>query len=29
VEIGDGAPWIWNVAAELFPQALQIVDRYA
>jgi transposase len=26
--IGDGAPWIWNIAAELFPQALQIVDRY-
>jgi len=28
VVIGDGAPWIWNLAAELFPQALQIVDRY-
>jgi hypothetical protein len=28
VVIGDGAPWIWNIAAELFPQALQIVDRY-
>jgi transposase len=28
VVIGDGAAWIWNIAAELFPQALQIVDRY-
>jgi hypothetical protein len=28
VVIGDGASWIWNIAAELFPQALQIVDRY-
>jgi hypothetical protein len=26
--LGDGAPWIWNVAAEHFPDALQIVDRY-
>ena len=26
--IGDGAPWIWNIASELFPDALQIVDRY-
>ena len=28
VVIGDGAPWIWNLAEEFFPQALQIVDRY-
>jgi hypothetical protein len=28
VVIGDGAPWIWNLAEELFPQALQIVDRF-
>jgi len=28
VVIGDGAPWIWNIADEVFPQALQIVDRY-
>jgi len=28
VVLGDGAPWIWNVGGELFPQALQIVDRY-
>jgi hypothetical protein len=28
VVIGDGAPWIWNLAGELFPPALQIVDRY-
>lgn len=27
VVLGDGAPWIWNVAGELFPQAQQIVDR--
>jgi hypothetical protein len=26
--IGDGAPWIWNIAHELFPQAIQIVDRF-
>ena len=28
VVLGDGAKWIWNIAGELFPQALQIVDRY-
>ena len=28
VVLGDGAPWIWNVAEELFPQAQQIVDRF-
>jgi len=28
VVIGDGAPWIWNLAQELFPQAIQIVDRF-
>jgi hypothetical protein len=28
VVIGDGAAWIWNVAQELFPQAVQIVDRF-
>jgi hypothetical protein len=26
VVIGDGAPWIWNLAAEHFPEAVQIVD---
>lgn len=26
--LGDGAPWIWNVATEHFPHALQIVDRF-
>jgi hypothetical protein len=26
--LGDGAPWIWNVSRELFPQATQILDRY-
>ncbi len=26
VVVGDGAPWIWNLAAEHFPGAVQIVD---
>jgi len=26
--LGDGAPWIWNLAGEAFPAALQIVDRF-
>jgi len=26
--IGDGAPWIWNIAHELFPGAIQIVDQF-
>lgn len=28
VVIGDGAPWIWNIARELFPHATEIVDRF-
>ena len=28
VVIGDGAPWIWNLAAEQFPHAVQIVDLF-
>jgi hypothetical protein len=28
VLLGDGAPWIWNLAEEHFPGALQIVDRF-
>ena len=28
VVIGDGAEWIWNLAAEHFPEAIQIVDLY-
>jgi hypothetical protein len=28
VVLGDGSLWIWNTAAELFPQADQILDRY-
>ena len=28
VVMGDGAPWIWNLAAEHFPGAVQIVDLY-
>jgi len=26
--LGDGSAWIWNTARELFPQAIQILDRY-
>ena len=26
--LGDGAKWIWNLATEHFPDAIQIVDRY-
>lgn len=28
VVLGDGAAWIWNIAQELAPQAIQIVDRF-
>ena len=28
VVLGDGAPWIWNIADELFPGAVQIVDLF-
>jgi hypothetical protein len=28
VILGDCAQWIWNIAAELFPSATQIADRY-
>ena len=28
VVLGDGAKWIWNLAAEHFPDAIQIVDRF-
>lgn len=28
VVMGDGAPWIWKIAQELFPHAVQIVDRF-
>ena len=28
VILGDGAPWIWNIAQELSPRAIQIVDRF-
>ena len=28
VVLGDGSAWIWNTAKELFPQAIQILDRY-
>lgn len=26
--LGDGAPWIWGIAEEHFPGAIQIVDLY-
>src|SRR5206468_721056 len=26
--LGDGSIWIWNTITELFPQAIQILDRY-
>lgn len=26
--LGDGAAWIWNIASEHFPDAIQIVDRF-
>jgi hypothetical protein len=28
VVLGDGAPWIWSIAQELFPRGVQIVDRF-
>lgn len=28
VMLGDGAPWIWNLASEYFPAAIQIVDLF-
>ena len=28
VVLGDGAPWIWNLAEAHFPTAVQIVDLY-
>jgi hypothetical protein len=28
VVLGDGAPWIWNLADEQLPGAIQIVDLY-
>lgn len=28
IVLGDGAPWIWNLAGEHFPGAIEIVDLY-
>ena len=28
IVLGDGAPWIWGLAAEHFPGAIEIVDLY-
>jgi hypothetical protein len=26
--LGDGAPWIWKLATDFFPDAIQILDRF-
>jgi hypothetical protein len=26
--LGDGAPWIWNIATAKFPEATQVVDLF-
>lgn len=26
--VGDGAPWVWDIASTLFPRAVQILDWY-
>ena len=28
IVLGDGAPWIWHLAAELFPRRVEILDWY-
>ncbi len=28
VILGDGAKWIWNIAGESYPKAIQIIDLY-
>lgn len=28
IVLGDGAPWIWNLVDEYFPQSVQIVDLW-
>ena len=28
VVLGDGAPWIWHLAAEIFPDRVEILDWY-
>jgi hypothetical protein len=28
VVIGDGAAWLWNIASECFPHAIQILDKF-
>ena len=28
IVLGDGAPWIWHLAAELFPDRVEILDWY-
>lgn len=26
--LGDGSPWVWNLADELFPEAIKVLDYY-
>jgi hypothetical protein len=28
VVLGDGAAWIWNIATDQFPEAIQIVTAF-
>ena len=28
VAIGDGAPWLWNIVAEFYDDAIQILDKF-
>ncbi|MBM3985722.1 MAG: ISKra4 family transposase [Planctomycetes bacterium] len=28
VVVADGAPWIWNLVDEIFPEAIQVLDRW-
>jgi hypothetical protein len=28
VALGDGAAWLWNIVAECFPNAIQILDKF-
>ena len=28
VAIGDGAPWLWNIVSEFFPDTIEILDKF-
>lgn len=28
VAIGDGAPWLWSIVAECFPDSIEILDKF-